>query len=77
MASVSGPLYAQSKVRVGDGFNEVLGVVVGVQQGSVLSWLLLIIVLEAPSREFHTGCPWELLYADDLMISMSSLRKSW
>ena len=24
---------------------------------------------EALSREFRTGCPWELLYAGDLMIS--------
>ena len=29
-------------------------------------------MLEALSREFHTGCPWELLYADDLMISAGS-----
>ena len=25
-------------------------------------------MLEALSREFRIGCPWELLYADDLMI---------
>ena len=42
---------------------------------TVLSRLLLIIVLEAPSREFHTGCPWELLYADDLMISPESMEE--
>ena len=30
------------------------------------------LVLEALSREFHTGCPWELLYADNLMISAGS-----
>ena len=29
-------------------------------------------MLEALSREFCTGCPWELLYADDLMISAGS-----
>ena len=52
----------RSRVWVGDGFSEELDVVVGVHQGSVLSRLLLIIVLEATSREFHTGCPWELLY---------------
>ena len=45
---------------------------VGVHQGSVLSPLLFIIVLEALSKEFRTGCPWELLYADDLMISARS-----
>ena len=41
---------------------------VGVHQGSVLSPLLFIIVLEASSREFRSGVPWEDLYADDLVI---------
>ena len=41
---------------------------VGVHQGSVLSPLVFIIVLEALSREFRTGVPWELLYADDLAL---------
>ena len=62
----------RSRVRVGDGYSEEFGVRVGVHQGSVLSPLLFIIVLEALSREFRTGCPWELLYADDLMISAGS-----
>ena len=53
----------RSRVRVGDGYSEEFGVGVGVHQGSVLSPLLFIIVLEALSREFRTGCPWELLYA--------------
>ena len=44
-------------------------------QGSVLTPLLFIIVLEALSREFRTGCPWELLYADDLMISAESMEE--
>ena len=29
-------------------------------------------MLEALSREFRTGCPWELLYAEDLMICAGS-----
>ena len=41
---------------------------VGVHQGSVLSLLLFIIVLEALSREFREGLPMELLYADDLVL---------
>ena len=49
------------------------GVRGGVHQGSVLSPLLFIIVLEALSREFRTGCPWELLYTDDLKISAWSM----
>ena len=31
--------------------------------------LLFVVVLEALSSEFCTGTPWELLYADDLVIS--------
>ena len=65
----------RSRVRVGDGYSEEFGVGVGVHQGSVLSPLLFIIVLEALSREFRTGCPWELLYADDLMISAESMEE--
>ena len=62
----------RSRVRVGNGYSEEFGVGVGVHQGSVLSPLLFIIVLEALSRVFRTGCLWELLYADDLMISVGS-----
>ena len=65
----------RSRVRVGDGYSDEFGVGVGVHQGSVLSRLLFIIVLEALSREFCTGCPWELLYADDLMISAESMEE--
>ena len=64
----------RSRVRVGDGYSGEFGVGVGVHQGSVLSPLLFIIVLEALSREFRTGCPWELLYADD-MISAESMEE--
>jgi hypothetical protein len=58
----------KSRVRVDNNFTDEFGVKVGVHQGSVLSPLLFIIVLEALSREFRTGTPWELLYADDLVI---------
>ena len=37
-------------------------------QGSVLSPLLFIIVVKAFSHEFRVGCPWEIPYADDLVI---------
>ena len=40
----------------------------GVHQGSALSPLLFIIVLEALSREFREGFPMKLLYADDLVL---------
>ena len=40
---------ARSRVRVGEGYSEEFKVKVGVHQGSVLSPLLFIIVLEALS----------------------------
>ena len=62
---------ARSHVRVSEGYSEEFEVKVGVHQGSVLSPLLFIIVLEALSREFRSGVPWEDLYADDLIIAES------
>ena len=53
---------AKSQVRVNSTYSESFAVKVVVHQGSVLSPLLFIIVLEALSREFRTGCPWELFY---------------
>ena len=64
---------ARSRVRVGEGFRQEFEVKVGVHQGSVLSPLLLIIVLEALSLEFRAGVPWEDLYAGDLIIIADSL----
>ena len=44
-------------------------------QGSVLSPLLFIIVLEALSREFGCEVPWEDLYADNFVIIAGSLEE--
>ena len=66
---------ARSRVRVGDSYSEEFGVGVGVHQGSVLSPLLFIIVLEALSRDFRVGVPWELFFADDLVIIADSLEE--
>ena len=52
---------ARSQVRVNSVFIDMFDVKVGVHQGSVLSPLLLIIVLEALSREFRISYTWELL----------------
>ena len=64
---------AKSRVRVNSSYTESFGVGVGVHQGSVLSPLLFICVLEALSREFRKGSPEELLYADDLVVSSETL----
>ena len=58
----------RSHVRVGEGYSEEFKVKVSVHQGSVLSRLLFIIVLEALSRVFRCGFHWEDILVDDLGI---------
>ena len=62
-------------MSVGEGYSEEFEVKVAVHQGSVHSPLLFIIVLEALSREFLCGVPWEDIYADDLVIIAESLEE--
>ena len=57
------------KVKVN---SEEFEVKVGDHQGSVLCPILFAIVLEALSPGFSAGLPWELLYADDLVIMADS-----
>ena len=66
---------ARSRAHVGEGYSEGFEVKVGVHQGSVLSPLLFIIVLEAFFRKFPCGVPWEDLYADDLVIIAESMEE--
>jgi len=70
MVAIIKALYndAKTSVRNKQGESKEFEVKVGVHQGSVLSPLLFSIVLEALSREFREGLPWELLYADDLAL---------
>jgi len=42
---------------------------VGVHQGSCLSPLLLIIVMNAMSEHVRREVPWDMLYADDLNVA--------
>ena len=61
--------HARIRVRSHDGsVSEWFGVNVGVHQGSVLSPLLFIIVMEAVTHNVREGLPWEMLYADDLVL---------
>ena len=62
----------RSRIRVDDSYSDNIDVSVGVHQGSVLSPLLFIIVLEALSRDSRVGCPWDIFYADDLVITAES-----
>uniref|UniRef100_A0A914WJ88 Reverse transcriptase domain-containing protein n=1 Tax=Plectus sambesii TaxID=2011161 RepID=A0A914WJ88_9BILA len=44
-------------------------VTVGVHQGSVLSPLLFILIMDVVTRDLHQRPPWTLLYADDVMLA--------
>ena len=64
-------MYANARSRVGEGYSEEFEVKVGVHQGSVLSPLLFIIVLETLSREF---CPGRTSMPMTLLSSLNPLR---
>ena len=55
---------ARSRTRVHSSCSEEFKVTVGMHQGSVLSLLLFIIVLEVLSCKFRVGCPWKMFYAN-------------
>ena len=55
-------------VRTVYGSSKDFEVMVGMQQGSALSSLIFVIVMEALSEEFRVALPWELLYTDDLVV---------
>ena len=65
----------RSRVCVNGQYSKEFGVGVGVHQGSILSPLLFILVLESLWHEFRTGVPWELLYADDLAVIADTLEE--
>ena len=59
-------------VKLKNGVSGRIEVKVGVHQGSVLIPLLFIIVLEALTRKCRKGLPYELLFADDLILMAES-----
>ena len=56
---------ANTVVKCKDGLSESFEVKVGRHQGSKLSPLLFVTILDALSEEIRRGLPWEMLYADD------------
>lgn len=71
---------ARTCVRVDSELSEPFAVKVGVHQGSVLSPLLFITVMDVLSEGVRRGLLFELLYADDLVIiaeSMQELEKKY
>ena len=63
---------ARTAVRTNEGNSDSFEVKVGLHQGSVLSPLLFVIVMDIISRGLREELPWELLYADDLVLMADS-----
>jgi len=59
---------AKTVIRTVNCNSNAFEVKVGMHQVSALSSLLFVIVMEALSREFRVALPWELLFADDLVV---------
>ena len=66
---------ARTTVRTKQGSSEEFEVKDGVYQGSVLSLLLFVAVMEVVTQKVREGLPWELLYADDLVLVAQSIEK--
>ncbi|EYC40844.1 hypothetical protein Y032_0594g424 [Ancylostoma ceylanicum] len=62
----------RSQVRTPNGTSEEFRVNVGVHQGSALSPLLFILVMDAITKDIQKTVPWTLLYADDVMLAANT-----
>ena len=63
---------SRSKVRTMAGTSEEFDINVGVHQGSALSPLLFVVVMQEATRTARGDNMWDLLYADDLVITAES-----
>ena len=57
-----------TKVRCSDGLTEEFAVQVGVHQGSALSPLLFIIIMDCLTAEVIREAPWDMMFADDVVL---------
>ena len=61
-----------SRVKTFTGTSKKFEIKVDVHQGFTLSPLLFILVMEETTRECRKGAPWEMVYADDLVLTIES-----
>ena len=64
-------LYVETKTRVKTmaGVSKDFDIGVGVHQGSILTLLLFILVIDKVTKKVRNEVPWELGYADDLVLT--------
>ena len=67
-------LHAETRTRVKTvaGVSKDFDIGVGVHQGSILSPLLFIVVMDEVTKEVRNGVSWELGYADNLVLTAES-----
>ena len=61
-----------TKVRTTSGNTEAIEIQVGLHQGSALSPLLFIIIMDVITEDIGEDTPWAMLFADDLVLCDSS-----
>ena len=66
---------SSSQVRFAGALSDKFPISVGVHQGSALSPLLFKLVMEETTKHCRRGDPWELLYADDLVLTADSKQR--
>ncbi|XGW17548.1 hypothetical protein V3C99_002275 [Haemonchus contortus] len=59
----------KSRVQTAAGTSAEFPISVGVHQGSALSPLLFVVVMDAITKDLQKPAPWTLLYADDVMLA--------
>ena len=71
----------QTQVTTREGNTEYFNVKVGLHQGSAISPLLFIIIMDVLTSEIDTEPPWAMLFADDLVLCETSKaaveRENW
>ena len=62
----------QTQVTTKEGNTEYFNMKVGLHQGSAISPLLFIIIMDVLASEIDTEPPWAMLFADDLVLCETS-----
>ena len=66
---------ATTTVRSAAGLTEEFKLGIGLHQGSALSPLLFAIIIDRLTNDIRKNAPWDMLFADDIVLSRQNYRK--